>query len=202
MAQDAEERGVSRRHILAVGAAAGTVALTAAPALARNSVEWLDSGFSWGRAKITVARTLTLRHTHTGESLDVAYYENGRYLPDALEAVNYFLRDFRTGDVTEIDPRLLDQLHAVRVQTETSEPFAILSAYRSPETNAMLRRRGWGVARNSLHMRGMAVDIRLPDRDARNIARCALAMERGGVGFYPRSNFVHLDTGSFRTWVG
>jgi uncharacterized protein YcbK (DUF882 family) len=187
--------------LFALGAA-GAASLVAGPALARSDAEWLQNSFNWGRAKLAVGRALSFRHTHTDETLNVVYYENGRYLPGALEEVNRLLRDFRTDEVKEIDPRLLDTLYAVRLRTETTEPFDILSAYRSPETNAMLRRTGWGVARNSLHMQGMAVDIRLSDRDARYVARAARDMGRGGVGYYARANFVHLDSGSARTWMG
>ena len=97
---------------------------------------------------------------------------------------------------------MLDLLYAVRQRLETDQPFEIYSAYRSPETNALLRREGWGVARNSLHMQGMAIDIGLPGREARDIANCALSLQRGGVGTYRRSTFVHLDVGEVRTWRG
>lgn len=199
MDNDAGRRRVSRRHLFALGAAGAATAATT-PAWARSEADWLQGNFSWGSAKLVVARALSFRHTHTDENLNVVYYENGRYLPGALEEVNHLFRDFRTDEVKEIDPALLDTLYAVRLRTETSEPFDILSAYRSPETNAMLRRTSWGVARNSFHMQGMAIDIRLGDRDARYIARAARDMGRGGVGFYGRANFVHLDTGSVRTW--
>ena len=201
MANDAGGRRVSRRRFFAIGAA-GSAAMVTAPAWARDPAEWNQYDFNWGRAKLAVGRSLSFRHTHTDESLNVTYYENGRYLPQGLGEINYLFRDFRSDEVKEIDPQLLDTLYAIRVRMETSEPFDILSAYRSPETNAMLRRTGWGVARNSLHMQGMAIDIRLPDRDARYIARAARDMERGGVGYYPRANFVHVDSGSVRTWMG
>jgi uncharacterized protein YcbK (DUF882 family) len=201
MADNRGERFFSRRRILSLGAATAA-GLASVPAAARGPGQWMQYNFSWGRPKLIPERALSFRHLHTDERLDIVYYSNGRYIPAALEEVNYLLRDFRSEDVTEIDPRLLDTLYSVKLRVETNEPFDILSGYRSPATNAMLRRSGIGVARNSLHMRGMAVDIRLADRDTRNIARAAMSMEQGGVGFYPRSNFVHLDTGSFRTWIG
>jgi uncharacterized protein YcbK (DUF882 family) len=145
---------------------------------------------------------LSFRHRHTDEVLNTVYYANGRYIPGALKEVNWLLRDFRSDEVKEIDPRLLDLLYAVHQRLEASQPFEIYSAYRSPATNAMLRREGWGVARNSLHMQGMAVDINLPGWEARHIGNCALSLQRGGVGFYRRSNFVHLDVGEVRTWRG
>lgn len=199
MENDAGGRRFSRRHLFAWGAASAAAMVTV-PAWARDEAEWTLGNFSWGRAKLVVARTLSFRHRHTDETLNVVYYENGRYIAGALQEVNYLFRDFRTDEVKEIDPRLLDTLYAVRLRTETSEPFDILSAYRSPETNAMLRRTSWGVARNSLHMQGMAIDIRLEDRDSRYIARAARDMGRGGVGLYTGANFVHLDSGSVRTW--
>ncbi|NJO55314.1 MAG: DUF882 domain-containing protein [Rhodospirillales bacterium] len=194
-------RRFSRRHLFAIAAGGAAASLTF-PAWARNRTEWTEGNFSWGQAKLRVERALSFRHRHTDETLDVVYYANGRYLQSALDQVNYLFRDFRNEQVIEIDPGLLDTLYAVRLRTETTSPFDILSAYRSPETNAMLRRSSWRVARNSLHMKGMAVDIRLGDRDARYIARAARDMGRGGVGFYSRSNFVHLDTGTVRTWGG
>jgi len=197
---DAGGRRFTRRHLFAIGAASAAATVTTGPAWARSDADWLQGNFSWGRAKISVARSLAFRHTHTDETLNLVYYENGRYLPGALEEINYLFRDFRTDEVKEIDPRLLDTLYAVRLRTETSEAYDILSAYRSPETNAMLRRTSWGVARNSLHIQGMAIDIRLADRDSRYIARAARDMGRGGVGLYIGANFVHLDSGSVRTW--
>ncbi|MFO1129677.1 MAG: DUF882 domain-containing protein [Rhodospirillales bacterium] len=201
MATDAGGGRISRRHFFAISAA-GTAALATAPSWARDPAEWNQADFNWGRAKLAVGRSLAFRHTHTDESLNVTYYENGRYLPQALDEINYLFRDFRSDEVKEIDPRLLDTLYAIRLRMETDEPFDILSAYRTPETNAMLRRNGWGAARNSLHIQGMAIDIRLPDRDSRYVARTARDMERGGVGYYPRANFVHVDSGSVRTWMG
>lgn len=165
-------------------------------------MEWGGSGFSWARPKVVVEREISLRHRHTDETLTAVYYANGRYIPGALQDVNWLLRDFRCDEVKEIDPRLLDLLYAVRQRLEVNEPFEVYSGYRSPATNAMLAREGWGVARNSLHMQGMAIDINLPGWEARHIGNCALSLQRGGVGFYARSNFVHLDVGEIRSWRG
>lgn len=191
----------SRRRFLAAGIA-GVAGVAAAPALARSSEEWMQSGFSWTRPKLVVERDISFRHRHTGETLDLVYYANGRYIPAALKEVNWLLRDFRSDEVKEIDPQLLDLLYAVRQRLESNEAYEVYSGYRSPETNARLRLEGWGVARNSLHMQGMAIDIGLPGSASRHIANCALSLQRGGVGTYRRSSFVHLDVGEVRTWRG
>jgi uncharacterized protein YcbK (DUF882 family) len=199
---DARGNGAqSRRRFLAAGAM-GVIGLAATPACARSSINWGDRQLSWIRPKLITERSLSFRHRHTDESLNTVYYANGRYIPSALQEVDWLLRDFRSDSVKEIDERLLDLLYAVRQRLETEQPFEIYSAYRSPETNALLRREGWGVARNSLHMQGMAIDIGLPGREARDIANCALSLQRGGVGIYRRSTFVHLDVGEVRTWRG
>jgi uncharacterized protein YcbK (DUF882 family) len=148
----------------------------------------------------SAARTLRFTHTHTGERLAIEYFSGGTYLVDALATVNYFLRDFRTGDVHVIDPGLLDLLHGLRVLTETSKPFQVISGYRSPATNDMLRHRSEGVAAGSLHLKGQAIDIRLADVPLAKLRRAALDTHRGGVGYYPASDFVHVDTGRVRMW--
>jgi uncharacterized protein YcbK (DUF882 family) len=126
--------------------------------------------------------------------------QGGRYLPDALGAVKHFLRDFRTGEEHGIDEGLLDILHTLKRETGTSRPFEIISGYRSPKTNAMLRQHSEGVAAHSLHMNGQAVDVRLVDVPLARLRDRALALGRGGVGYYPTSNFVHVDTGRVRRW--
>lgn len=145
-------------------------------------------------------RSLSFQHLHTGEALRVTYWADGQYIPEALDDVNRLMRDFRTGEVTTMDSRLLDLLNRLRRTMESAEPFHIISAYRSPRTNAALIRQGRGVARRSLHMDGMAIDVRLPGRRLRDLRRAALDLGVGGVGYYPRSNFVHLDTGRVRFW--
>lgn len=144
-------------------------------------------------------RTLRFIHTHTGERLALEYYRGG-YEPDALATLDHFLRDFRTGDVHPIDERLLDLLHDLAGLTGTGRPFQVISGYRSPATNAMLRQHSEGVAAGSLHMKGQAIDIRLADVRLPALRDAALAMGRGGVGFYPTSDFVHVDTGRVRHW--
>lgn len=145
-------------------------------------------------------RRLRLYHTHTSEKLDVVYHEDGAYLPDAMGELNYLLRDHRSGDVVDIDPGLLDLLHAAQQRLGGAGTYEIISAYRSPKTNEMLRRRGGGVAKGSLHLQGKAIDVRLTDADTRNLRQVGLELARGGVGYYSKSDFVHLDTGRVRRW--
>jgi len=145
-------------------------------------------------------RRLSFLNLHTGERLKAAYWADGAYVTDALQDINYLLRDFRTDEVLPIDPRLLDYLFAVRSRLGVRQPFEVISGYRSPQTNAMLVRRSSGVAKKSLHTKGMAIDIRLSTHDVPTIARAALDLRRGGVGLYSKSNFVHLDIGRFRRW--
>jgi uncharacterized protein YcbK (DUF882 family) len=147
-----------------------------------------------------IPRTLGLRHLHTGETLHVEYAVGETYLPDALAAVNRLLRDFRTGDVHPIDPGLLDLLHRVARRLDTHQSFEVISGYRSPVTNAALRRRSEGVAARSLHMVGQAIDIRVAGVDLVMLRAAALDLKGGGVGYYPASNFVHVDTGRLRHW--
>lgn len=146
------------------------------------------------------SRVLSFAHTHTGECLKVEYFDGGGYVPDALSTVNHFLRDFRTGAVHPIDEDLLDLLHNLRGLTATSKPFQVISGYRSPQTNEMLRQLSEGVAAGSLHMKGQAIDIRLSDIPLGTLRKAALSVKRGGVGFYPHSDFVHIDTGRVRAW--
>jgi uncharacterized protein YcbK (DUF882 family) len=146
-------------------------------------------------------RTLSFYNTHTGEELKKAvFWNDGQYLPDALADINYLLRDFRTDEITAIDPQLCDLLFSVRQKLGTERPFHIISGYRSPKTNHMLRKQSGGVAKNSLHLVGQAVDIRLPGQRLSQVRRAALSLQAGGVGYYPRSDFVHIDTGAVRRW--
>jgi uncharacterized protein YcbK (DUF882 family) len=146
------------------------------------------------------ARQLSFYHTHTRLSLDVVYYANGEYVDSALDEINRFLKDFRTGDVSEINPDLLDLLHDVRNELGSEQPYEVISAYRSPQTNEMLRATTSGVAKKSQHLKGNAIDVRLRGVHTTKLRATALRMERGGVGFYPRSDFVHMDMGPVRQW--
>jgi uncharacterized protein YcbK (DUF882 family) len=155
------------------------------------------------RARADAApRTLSFEHTHTGERLALAYAVGDQYIAGALEVIRHFLRDFRNGSTHAIDPGLLDQLHLLAATTATRSPFQVISAYRSPETNAMLRREGHGVAAQSLHLKGQAIDIRLADIALADLRDAALSLHAGGVGYYPsaESDFVHVDTGRVRRW--
>lgn len=154
----------------------------------------------WRTADASTGRALQFDHLHTGERLTVEYFNRGEYLPDGLAAVNHLLRDFRTGDEHLIDPSLLDVLYDVRRTTGSGQPFQIISGYRSPATNAALRRRSEGVAAGSLHMKGQAIDVRLGDVPLTKLHASARARRAGGVGYYPASNFVHIDTGRVRYW--
>lgn len=155
------------------------------------------------RAHATEApRVLQFEHTHTGERLSLAYAAGGRYVDAALDAVRHFLRDFRNGATHPIDPGLLDQLHGLATITATHAPFQVISGYRSPATNELLRREGHGVAAHSLHLQGRAIDIRLADIPLADLREAALSLRAGGVGYYPSadSDFVHIDTGRVRFW--
>lgn len=152
------------------------------------------------RAQGSQARSLSLVHTHTGERLTATYFAGNGYETEALGRINRFLRDFRTDEVHTIDVRVLDILHDLRVMTGHDAPYEIISGYRSPQTNAALRRYSTGVAEHSFHMQGRAIDIRLADYPTQRLHELAHAMARGGVGFYPRSDFVHLDSGPVRFW--
>lgn len=147
------------------------------------------------------ARKLRLVHTHTGESLAVTYCENGEYLPDALVEINTLLRDFRSGEICPIEPALLDFVHDIQLAVgKHSTSFEIISAYRSPATNEMLRQTSSGVARKSFHTLGQALDIRLQGVDTQDLRQIAVELAQGGVGYYPQSDFLHIDMGPVRQW--
>ncbi|MCB2146014.1 MAG: DUF882 domain-containing protein [Deltaproteobacteria bacterium] len=147
-------------------------------------------------------RSLSFYNTHTGERLNVCYFKNGAYCPGAMGQINQILRDHRTGDIEAMDARLMDLLYTVNQRLGSCSPFHIISGYRSPQTNALLRKNSTGVAKFSYHMLGRAIDIRLPGCDTHQLRQACLDLELGGVGYYPRSDFVHVDTGAFRTWNG
>ncbi|MFD2175406.1 YcbK family protein [Rhodobacter lacus] len=147
-------------------------------------------------------RQIRMYSGRTGESLDMIYWIEGNYIPEALKEINSFMRDWRTDQVKVIDPRTIDIAAASHRLMDTREPYMLLSGYRSPATNAMLRSRSRGVAKNSLHMQGMAADLRLKSRSVPQIYSAAMACHAGGVGRYMRSNFVHMDCGAVRSWNG
>jgi uncharacterized protein YcbK (DUF882 family) len=150
-------------------------------------------------------KQLSFFHTHTSERLATEYCCDGEYQPDALAQINYLLRDFRAGEVKPIDVRLLDLLHSLNADLQTRDPYHVISGYRSPRTNTMLRVRGGadtGVASKSLHMLGKAIDIRVPGVPLDELHKAAIMLKKGGVGIYPSSNFVHVDVGRVRYWSG
>lgn len=155
-------------------------------------------------AKIAPAnyRALSFSNIHTGENLSIDYWVEGKYVPDALQNIDHLLRDYRNGEIHTIDPKLLDLLNLLHRRTGSNAPFEVISGYRSPATNAMLHERSSGVASHSLHMKGMAIDIRLPDRNLKDLHQSALNMQAGGVGYYPSLDFVHVDVGRVRRWGG
>ncbi|ANP35087.1 MULTISPECIES: YcbK family protein [Rhodobacterales] len=182
--------GLTRRALL--GAFAAT-AVTAAPTFS-NAAGFLRGGGDIRRIRMYSGRT--------GERLDMVYWIEGKYIKDAVREINHFMRDWRTDDVKEIDLRTIDIMAASHNLLEVNEPYMMLSGYRSPKTNAMLRSRSRGVAKNSLHMRGQAADLRLASRSVTQMAKAAKACRAGGVGTYYRSNFVHMDCGVVRDWRG
>jgi uncharacterized protein YcbK (DUF882 family) len=172
----------SRRHLLALGVAAA----------------WLAPGRV--RAAAGRERSLALRSLHTGERVVAVYWADGGVVAEGLAAIERVLRDHRTGEAHAIDRALLDLLVALRTALDTRAEYEIISGYRSPRSNALLVRATSGVARDSLHVRGMAIDVRLPGRPLRAVRDAAASLRAGGVGFYPASGFVHIDVGRVRYW--
>jgi uncharacterized protein YcbK (DUF882 family) len=184
---------LSRRMFLGVGAVA------AAGALLPSRVY----GATTAAISTAPERSLSFVHTHTGEHLMTQYCSGGEYLTGALGEVNHLLRDFRANAIKPIDPNLLDLLFELNGALGTDQPFHVISGYRTPETNAMLQERGGshsGVASHSLHIEGKAIDIRMPGIKLAHLRDTAKSLRVGGVGYYPASNFVHVDTGRVRYW--
>lgn len=180
----------NRRRLLKAGGALAGAAASG----------WISRAFAASSAE--AARSLTLKNLHTGEVFEEVYRRGGEYVPGTLERLEAFLRDYRTGEQHPIDPQLLDTLYEVAQRARVAPQFSVISGYRSPRTNAMLHERSNGVASHSLHMEGRAIDVRLARVDCADLAAVAMDMQRGGVGYYRQSDFVHLDTGRFRTWRG
>lgn len=178
----------NRRHFLKCGINATLACLCPLPAIA--AIERF----------LSPKRALSFYNTHTGESINVCYYIQGQYQSMALKSINHILCDHRKGEIKSIDMDLLNILYSIRKKLNTSEPIHIISGYRSPETNEYLYKNNKGVAKNSLHMYGKAIDFRLPDISLPALFRTAIVLKAGGVGYYPRSNFIHIDTGRVRFW--
>lgn len=148
----------------------------------------------------TGERKLSLYNIHTGEQFNDIYWADGAYLGESLETIDRFMRDYRTGEVKEIDIKLLDLIHSIQTAAEVKEPFRIVSGYRSDKTNDLLIRQGRQVARNSFHIKGKAIDICQPCMSLSKLRKLAMKLRVGGVGYYPQHHFVHVDTGPLRYW--
>lgn len=185
---------LNRRSFLGLGAATlGGVIIPAlvSPASAAN---FKGGVISEG------ARRLAFRNTHTGESFSGVYRVGNKYLPDAFKQINMVMRDFRTNQVYAMDPRVIDIIYTVHRMTGQHKPFEIISGYRSPKTNQMLRGKSSGVAKKSYHMKGQAIDLRMKDFSTKRIRDIAISLRAGGVGYYSKSDFIHVDTGDVRDW--
>jgi len=150
--------------------------------------------------RLPVDREIKLYNIHTGENIKATYWAKDHFVTSELNKINHFLRDFRTGDVQKMDVELLDLLYSIQLIRDTNKPFQVLSGYRSPKTNKMLRKKSEGVAKNSFHLKAQAIDINLPGTELRDLKKLAKFLRRGGVGYYPRSGFMHIDTGPIRYW--
>lgn len=179
------EEEIERRQLLKGGAFMMFASLVGLPSLAEASIP---------------GREVTFTNMHTGERFTGEYWQNGVYLPDAFGEIKTVLRDHRNNHIFPIDPRLMDILYVIQRRFNMDIPYEVYSGYRSPETNAMLHRISHGVAEHSLHMQGQAVDLRLPGIKLSDLRRKASRLKAGGVGYYPDSGFVHLDTGRVRQW--
>ena len=161
------------------------------------------SGFSQlihANTEVSSERTLEFVNLHTDETLNCCYWANGKYNLNALSEINYVLRDHRANEAYEINTDLLDLLYVLHQSTGSQAPFHVISAYRSPKTNEKLRKQGSGVAKRSMHMSGKAIDIRLPDVKLKDLRDKAFSLHAGGVGYYAKSNFIHIDIGRPRSW--
>jgi uncharacterized protein YcbK (DUF882 family) len=170
-------------------------ALIAAPAI-------IAARYSGPAAAATQSRRIGLFNTHTGESLEAVFFSAGEYQRNILSQLNRLLRDHRTGDIGAIDPALFDQLFDVAGAAGADPEFEVISGFRSAASNELLRAHSRGVARRSLHLDGKAIDVRLKGVKCERLSEVALDLGRGGVGLYRNSNFVHLDTGRVRRWLG
>jgi len=176
----------SRRQFLRIGSGIAASLLLPAAGLAR--------------AASHRERSLNFYNTHTDERLKTCYWAEGDYLPEGLQEINTILRDHRTGDIHDMDHDLLELLYVLQSRVESQQTFQIISGYRSPKTNAMLSEKNGAVAKRSYHMQGMAIDIRLNGCDLKQLHKAALSLKAGGVGYYPSSDFIHVDVGRVRRW--
>src|SRR5260370_31434257 len=211
---DSSATTLERRRFLKLGALATAVLLIPGAALADDWIR-IEPEEPRPRARLRPARMVLPRtgdangasvrqlafyNVHTGERLRTVYYEDGHYVPGALHEVDYFFRDFRANEIKPIDTQLLDVLYDMRRELGTNRPFNLVSGYRSASTNAWLATFNEGVARHSMHIEGKASDIHVPGVELADVQRAALMLGAGGVGYYPRAGFVHVDTGRVRRW--
>jgi uncharacterized protein YcbK (DUF882 family) len=180
----------SRRQFLKLGILVAAAGLTPFPAYAVL------------REAAVKERSLAFYNTHTGESIKTVYWAEGGYIPQALADINHILRDHRNNEIKNMSPVLLDLLYGINSMIEARQPFHIISGYRSPATNAKLAASSGGVAKHSMHLDGKATDIRVPGRELIQVRRAASMLHGGGVGYYPGSDFVHVDVGRVRQWQG
>ena len=190
-----------RRVLQAGGTLAGGILAGVSGTVSAESGEAPRSREAAGSGAGTSKR-IALQNIHTSEKVDLEFYRGDGYVPDALTSIQKVLRDWRNNDQHPIDPKLMDYLYDVAHTIDVAPVFSVISGYRSPQTNAQLHERSSGVASHSLHMEGRAIDVRLAGVNCADLAQHALGMQRGGVGYYRQSDFVHLDTGRFRTWKG
>jgi len=188
--KDADRRSVpqgmlGRRDFLCLGAATAA-ALVMSPVAAKTIP--------------ATERQLRFRNLHTGEATTAVYWSDGIYLPDGMQEINSVLRDHRTDEIYSMDTQLLDLLFLLQSKTDSGKAYEVISGYRSPATNKALRSKSSGVAKRSYHMRGMAIDVRLPGCDLKKLQLAALDLKAGGVGYYPGSGFIHVDVGPARSW--
>ena len=180
-----QAKSCSRRDFLRIGSGVAAVLM-------------LPAGLA--RAASHTERSLSFYNTHTGEQLKTCYWAEGGYVPEGIRDINHILRDHRTGDIYDMDQGLLDLLYLLQERVESQQTFQIISGYRSPKTNAMLNSKSKGVAKRSYHMQGKAIDIRLNGCDLKQLHKAALSLKAGGVGYYPSSDFIHVDVGRVRRW--
>lgn len=181
-----QENLINRRRFLKIAAVGSAVSLFPSIIL--------------GKTDVPYKKSLSLYNIHTGENITATYWADGSYIPEVLSQMNHLLRDYRTDDATHMDTELFDLLYSIRTNLDTTKPFNVISGYRSPQTNAMLNHHSQGVAKQSLHMQGKAIDISVPGRDLSELKKVAMNLKEGGVGYYPSSDFVHVDVGRVRYW--
>ncbi|GGA75120.1 membrane protein [Neiella marina] len=181
---------LSRRHFVTAASGMAFVAGFGAPAVALAATTKASNN----------CRQLALTHIHTGESATLVYFENGHYLDEGVAEISHLLRDFRTNETLAMDRSVLDQLYLLNSQLGFAKPMEIIGGYRSPKTNEKLRQEGRGVAKKSYHMKGQAIDVAFPGVAIANVRKAAISMKAGGVGYYPKSGFIHLDSGPVRSW--